>query len=93
MQYKPRNPAAVEAITFDELVQFGRDHGANIVNGMPWSFTYMGYPVSHENDARYLIGSSIPSLDFTPNDMLLTMPNGALKVVPLCMLDADYEPA
>lgn len=32
-------------ITFDEFVQYGRDNGANIVGGMPWSFTYNGHPV------------------------------------------------
>ncbi len=45
-------------MTFDELVEFGRKNGANIVNGMPWSFTYKGYAVSHENDDCYIICST-----------------------------------
>ena len=44
-------------ITFDEFVEYGRQNGANIVNGMPWSFEYKGYRVSHENDEAYIITS------------------------------------
>jgi hypothetical protein len=31
-----RKTAVVEAITFDELVKYGKENGGNIVNGMPW---------------------------------------------------------
>lgn len=41
--------------TFDEFVQYGKDNGGNIVNGMPWHFTFHGFPVTHENDNHYLI--------------------------------------
>lgn len=71
-----------ETINFQDFVQYGRDNGANIVNGMPWSFTYKGYPVSHENDERYLI--SVPNsplnLNFTPGDLLVTNADGSLSV-------------
>jgi hypothetical protein len=42
-------------ITFDELVAHGLANGANVVNGMPWSFRWHGYPVTHETDNLYLI--------------------------------------
>lgn len=45
----------IEAYTFDEFVEFGRKAGANIVNGMPWSFKFKDRAVTHENDNRYLI--------------------------------------
>lgn len=69
-------------ITFDEFVQYGRDNGANIVNGMPWSFTYNGHAVTHENDQCYLITApGVPdTMFFRPGDMLLTR-NGKLSVV------------
>ena len=47
---------SIKAITFGELVEYGKEHGANIVNDMPWSFTYEGVHVSHENDDCYIIG-------------------------------------
>lgn len=49
------HPDAGRRYTFDEFVQYGRDHGANIVNGMPWSFKFHGHAVSHETDDHYLI--------------------------------------
>jgi hypothetical protein len=56
--------------TFDDFVEYGRAHGANIVNGMPWSFTFYGEPVTHESDTLYLIGSSAPPLRFAPADVI-----------------------
>jgi hypothetical protein len=73
--------AAVEAITFNELVEFGKANGGNMVNGMPWSFIYEGHPVSHENDQCYLIGSpSGVSVKFTSDDMLVSAGSGMLQV-------------
>lgn len=50
------HPDAGKTYTFEQFVEYGRYHGANIVNGMPWSFQFHGFPVSHENDEHYLIG-------------------------------------
>lgn len=46
-----------KSYTFDEFVQYGRDAGANIVGGMPWSFKFHSDPVTHETDVRYMVGS------------------------------------
>lgn len=64
----------IEAITFEEFVEYGRNNGAsaNIVNGMPWSFKYNGHPVTHENDECYLIPTLEGTHNFTPQDMLIT---------------------
>ena len=68
----------VEAITFDELVEHGKNNGANIVNGMPWSFKYQGHPITHENDECYLIPTLEGTMKFTPQDMLITGVNGEI---------------
>ncbi len=44
-----------DELSFDEFVEYGKANGGNIVNGMPWSFDYKGYTVSHENDDCYTI--------------------------------------
>jgi hypothetical protein len=62
--------------TFDQLVQYGRDNGANIVNGMPWSFSFAGLPVTHENDRLYLVSD----LRMEPGDVLVTAPNAAPRI-------------
>lgn len=69
---------AIGGITFQDFVQYGREHGANIVNGMPWSFKYKGFPVSHENDQCYLITTPKETLRFEPDDILYFDVNGDL---------------
>lgn len=61
-------PMIVEALTFDELVQYGLTQTDNVYNNMPWSFTYMGIPVTHETDDCYILGGDIR---FTPNQLLV----------------------
>lgn len=41
---------------FDALVEYGKKNGANIVIGMPWSFSFCGLAVTHENDDLYIVG-------------------------------------
>ena len=57
--------------TFDEFVEYGRLNGGNIVNGMPWSFEFNGYSVSHENDDMYIIcGATYPSIKFHRSEII-----------------------
>jgi hypothetical protein len=62
------------AISFSDFVEYGRNNGANIVNGMPWSFEFEGYPVTHENDSCYLIGNQ----KFTPDVFMVVTPKKKL---------------
>jgi hypothetical protein len=84
-----KKPVVIEAITFDELVEHGKASGANIVNGMPWSFHYKGHPITHETDDRYLIPTLEGVHNFTPQDMLITGVKG--EIYP-CKIDETYEP-
>ncbi len=77
MKYR-KKPVVIEAITFNELVEYGRNNGANIVNGMPWSFNYNGHPITHENDECYLIPTLEGTMRFAPQDMLITGVNGEI---------------
>ncbi len=81
----PTAPAGGSVINFNDFVQHGRDNGANIVNGMPWHWTYLGHVVTHENDQCYLVGSH--SLRFSPGDVLRTNAMGELSVEPLVKVE------
>ena len=70
----------IEAITFDELVEYGKANGGNIVNGIPWSFNYKGQPITHENDECYLIPTLEGIMNLTPEDMLITGVQGDIYV-------------
>lgn len=67
-------------ITFEQFVQHGRDQKVPLVRGMPWSFSYFGHPVTHENDQCYLVmtAGSVNQLRFTPDDVLCTGQLGEL---------------
>jgi hypothetical protein len=74
----PLKPVA-SIVTFDEFVQYGREHGANIVNGMPWSFVFNGHSVTHENDDLYLIGT--PSIEFRRGEALVATAFGDNRLI------------
>lgn len=67
-------------MTFDDFVAYGIANGANIVSGMPWSFTLNGVPITHENDTCYLLCGPWPQR-FNTGEVLLIGPHGTLLVV------------
>ena len=89
-KYRKR-PVVIEAITFDELVKYGKENGANIVNDMPWSFDYAGHPITHESDECYLIPTSEGLMKCTPQDMLITGVKGEIYPCKLDIFFATYE--
>lgn len=91
MKYR-KKPVIIEAITFDELVQYGREHGANIVNGIPWAFIYNGQPITHENDNCYLITTLEGTMKMGPTDMLITGVKGEIYPCKSDIFEATYEP-
>lgn len=67
-----RKPIVIDAISFEEFVQYGRDNCAVLVCGVPMSFEYMGYPVSHKDDEHYLITTPCGgTIHFTKGEMLI----------------------
>ena len=90
MKYR-KKPVVIEAITFEEFVEYGKNNGGNIVNGMPWSFNYNGHPVTHENDECYLIPTLEGTLNLTPQDMLITGVNGEIYPCKIDIFEKTYE--
>ena len=88
-----KKPVIIEAITFDELVQHGRDSGADCSNGLPWSFSYGGQPITHENDDCYLIPTLEGTMRFNRGDWLITGVKGELYPCRADIFAQTYEPA
>lgn len=84
---KPKNEE-LEAITFEELIEYGRLNTTNIVNGMPWSFHYKDTPVTHENDDCYIVGCE----HFHRGDMLVSDGKGQPVPFSKAEFDEEYEP-
>lgn len=92
MKYR-KKPVVIEAITFDELVAYGLSHGANVVNGMPWSFQYQGHPITHENDECYLVLFTLEgTMKFQRGDMLITGVVGEVYPIKDSIFRETYEP-
>ncbi|KKM84395.1 hypothetical protein LCGC14_1299560 [marine sediment metagenome] len=88
-----KNPVVVEAITFDELVSYGRTQTHDVVHGgMPWSFSYEGQPITHENDNCYIIPTYEGPVFFTRDDMLITGVDCEIHVCNLDIFEKTYEP-
>jgi hypothetical protein len=88
-----KKPVVIEAVTFDELVDHGRTSGGNIINGMPWSFSYAGHPITHEHDNCYLIPTSEGTMNMTRSDMLITGVKGEIYPCKIDIFEATYDPA
>ena len=86
-----KKPVEIEAITFDELIQYGRDNGATIFDGMPWSFEYKGHPITHENDECYLIPTLEGIHNMTPQDMLITGVKGEIYPCKIDIFNETYD--
>jgi len=86
-----KKPVAIEAITFDEFLEYGRNNGANIVCDMPWSFNYNGHPVTHENDECYLIPTLEGMMRFTPQDMLIIGVSGEIYPCKIDIFEKTYD--
>lgn len=76
MIYKKKETETVEAITFDELIEYGRTHSNNTVNGMPWHFEYKGLVMTHERDDLYIVLTQDGHHYFRPNDLMVTNKDG-----------------
>src|SRR5574340_695840 len=94
-----KKPVVITAITFDQLVAHGidqcraEDRESNIVNGMPWSFSYAGHHVTHENDDCYLIPTLEGTMQMGRDDMLITGVKGEIYPCKRDIFNATYEAA
>jgi hypothetical protein len=73
-------PMILEAMSFDELIEYGRTQTTNIYNNMPWSFEYLGHPVTHETDDCYIISIDGEEVSFTKNKMLIVENNNLIPM-------------
>ena len=92
-----KKPVVITAITFDQLVAHGTEQckaegrQSNIVNGMPWSFSYAGHPITHENDDCYLIPTLEGTMKMGREDMLITGVKGEIYPCKREIFEATYD--
>lgn len=86
-----KKPVVIEAITFEEFIEYGKTHAERLIDGMPWHFEYNGYPVTHANDECYIIPTLEGEYSFTPKDMLITGIKGEIYPCKKDIFYATYE--
>lgn len=84
-------PVVIEAITFDELVQHGRDSNPDDTHEMPWHFEYKGHPITLENNKCYLIPTAEGLRPFTPEYMLIVSKDGEICPYRINLFAKKYE--
>lgn len=45
---------------FDQFVAYGQSVAEHLVEGVPWSFVFETFPVTHENNDTYIIANGSP---------------------------------
>ena len=89
MRYR-RKPRYIEALTFDELVEFGKAHAESENDGPPLSFKYNGCQITYKNDNCYIVTYYHRDHDMTREDMLI--PDGSvLMVMELDVFNYSFE--
>ena len=63
-------------ISFDELVEIGIKISENIVNGVPYSFSINGIPITHKNDDCYVIETVYGIKNFHKGEYLIAFESG-----------------
>lgn len=86
-----KKPVVIEAITFDEFVQYGLEHTTNIHDGIPYSFEYKGCIITHENRERYLLPTLEGVHNMTPLDVLITGVDGEIYPCKISIFEKTYE--
>lgn len=90
-QYR-KKPVIVEAISFEELVAWALDQPeTNCVGLVPWSFSYKGHAITHENDDCYLIPTREGTMRFERGAMLIVGVAGEIYPCKREIFDATYE--
>ena len=86
-----KKPVIIEAITFEELIEYGKAHADIFIERFPWSFEYNGHPIMYENDQCYIIPTLEGEMNFTPEDMLITGVNGEIYPCKIDIFEKTYE--
>lgn len=82
-----KKPVVIEAISFEEFVEF-----AKATTEVPhWHIPYQGVNITHENKTIYLIPTKEGTMNFTPDDMLITGVQGEIYPCKKDIFEATYE--
>lgn len=89
-----KKPVIIEALTFNELVEYGIKQSAYIVHGLPWSFELNGRNITHDNQTgedRYIINTLEGDMVMSQEDILIIGVEGEPYPCKLDIFEKTYE--
>lgn len=86
-----KKPVVIEAITFDELVEYEKSLH-NPWRDPPWWFYYNDHVVQHARGDCYVITTPEGVSEMTPADMLITGVQGEIYPCKRDIFDQTYVP-
>lgn len=87
-----KRPVIVEAITFDEFVQYGLDNTEGpILNGMPMTFNFKGHIVTRCDKNSYTVPTLEGNYKFTRDDMLMIGVRGEIYPCKINIFNETYD--
>lgn len=91
-KYK-RKQNKVEALNWDEFIEYGKEQTVDLISKMPWHFTNMGNTVTHENDELYCISCSVAGGEYNmdPKKMLVMYDDGSVNTLSEFQFNQLYE--
>lgn len=81
----------LKVVSFAEFLGYGVLSKAPLINGMPWSFDWNGFSVTHENDLLYILSRQDERIVFPITSVLLCSIYGKVTVQPINELFEQYE--
>ena len=82
-----KKPVVIEAITFEEFVEYAR-----VTTEPPhYLIPYKGVNITHERDDLYIVPTLEGNHNFTPEDMLITGVKGEIYPCKKDIFDITYE--
>ena len=88
-----KKPFEVEAITYEELVEFGQKNTDNVIDGTPISFNYNGHIIRAYKDDAFIIRTLEGDMAMTQDDMLITGVNREIYPCKKEIFEKTYEKA
>lgn len=82
-----KKPVVIEAISFEQFVEFAKE----TTDAPHWHIPYQGVNITQENETIYLIPTKEGIMNFTPADMLITGVQGEIYSCKKDIFEATYE--
>lgn len=88
-----KKPIVIEAFTFEEVIEAGRETATATIEDHPAAFLFRGIQLSYAGNHTYSLVTPDGMVDFTPDDVLMVSPEGVVYPCSKDAFDLEYVKA